>query len=318
MSPAPIPESVYTVDCHYMEPLRAAAYLLVEDGRAAFVDNNTAHAVPRLMAALDATGLSPEQVDYAIITHVHLDHAGGSPALMDRCPNATLLAHPKAARHIIDPSRLVAGAKVVYGDEAFAKLYGEIRGVDASRVRSMDDGEVLDWGSRKLHFFNVLGHASHHVCIHDSATNGLFTGDALGLGQSSLLREGPPFVACSTPPPDFDPTEARISAEKIREIGADWAYLPHFGFFPEVSGCCDTLLHSIDLMESVLEEAVAADVPGEALHEFCIPKVHAAMVEHLQWCGVLDLEADLRWFDMDIGLNAMGIAHLASKRRKAK
>src|SRR4051812_2894369 len=114
--------SVTTIDCNYLAPEFAASYLLHQDGQAAFVDNNTAHAVPLLLAQLRREGLAPEQVAYVIITHVHLDHAGGTSVLMKACPNATLLAHPRATKHIIDPAKLVASARKVYGDALFEKL----------------------------------------------------------------------------------------------------------------------------------------------------------------------------------------------------
>src|SRR5690606_33155614 len=109
-------------------------YLLIDGDEAAFVETNTSLAVPRMLDALAAQHLAPEQVRWVIITHVHLDHAGGASALLQACPNATLLAHPRAARHAIDPSRLVQSATSVYGAERFARLYGTIEPVEATRV----------------------------------------------------------------------------------------------------------------------------------------------------------------------------------------
>jgi glyoxylase-like metal-dependent hydrolase (beta-lactamase superfamily II) len=158
---SPIHESVQTIDCDYIRPNFAAAYLLREGNRAAFIDNNTAHSVPLLLKALENSGLTPEQVDYVIITHVHLDHAGGSSALMKACPNAKLLAHPRAVPHVVDPRRLIAGARAVYGDETFEKLYGVIEPIAAERVRAVNDGEAIIWGAKMLRFFHTRGHANH-------------------------------------------------------------------------------------------------------------------------------------------------------------
>ncbi|MBY0370332.1 MBL fold metallo-hydrolase, partial [bacterium] len=129
--PPPLPKSyeqevssLDTIDCGYCFDDFAASFLLVEGNRAAFVETNTAHAVPRFLEALRKRGLGPEAVDYIVVTHVHLDHAGGTAALAAACPQARVLAHPRAARHLKDPSKLVASAKAVYGEERFSELYG--------------------------------------------------------------------------------------------------------------------------------------------------------------------------------------------------
>jgi len=311
-----LPKTVIPVECHYECEQKACALLMIEGGRAAFVDNNTSHAIPYLMQALKDHGLAPEQVDYAIITHVHLDHAGGSAALLECCPNATLIAHPKAARHAIDPTRLVAAAKSVYGEEAFATLYGEIEGVDESRVRVVEDGEELLWGERTLRFIYTLGHASHHICVYDSGTNGIFTGDAFGLGPSPYLRDGPTFLIASSAPTDYDPAEARRSVQKILDTGAEWAYLPHYGIHGDIERSAQVLLRSLDFLEAILNEAAASDMPDPEIDAFCEARLQAAVREHLVWCGVRGVEADLAWMGADTSINAMGVAFLAKRIRE--
>ena len=143
--------SVTTIDCEYTgEQGVAAAYLAIDGDEAAFVETNTNHATERLLASLAQAGMRAEQVRYIIITHVHLDHAGGAGSLMAACPNATLLAHPRAAPHVIDPSRIVKGSTAVYGAERFAELYGEIRPVSAERVQALEDGETRTLGHLSL------------------------------------------------------------------------------------------------------------------------------------------------------------------------
>ena len=159
------------------------------------------------MEVLKKEGLKPEDVQYLIITHVHLDHAGGSSALLKACPNAVLLAHPRAATHIIDPTKLIKSARLVYGESAFEKLYGEIEPVASARVRVMNDGETVQFGSRNLHFFYTRGHANHHFCILDSGSEGIFTGDSFGLAYPALQKNGL-LIIPSTSPTDFNPDEA--------------------------------------------------------------------------------------------------------------
>src|SRR5690606_13064670 len=202
---------VRTIDSGYMGQRGVAAAFLVHDaGEAAFVETSTALAAPRMLRALEEEGLRPEQVRYVVITHVHLDHAGGASALMRACPEATLLAHPRAARHAIDPSRLVASATAVYGEARFRELYGAIEPIPAQRVRAVDDGEVLPLGRRELSFLHTRGHANHHFVVHDRAAGGVFTGDAFGIGYPALQTDGR-FVFPSTSPTDFDPVAARES-----------------------------------------------------------------------------------------------------------
>src|SRR5882762_4874786 len=135
---------IHVIDTGFHRPLFDASFLIIERGRAAFVDTGTNHSVPRLLAALAAAGLAPDAVDFVIATHVHLDHAGGVGLLMRRLPAARLVVHPRGARHLIDPTQLMASALAVYGQEELARSYGDVVGVDAGRVIVTHDGMTLD------------------------------------------------------------------------------------------------------------------------------------------------------------------------------
>lgn len=308
--------SVTCIDSHYVSPEKAAVFMVVEGDRVAFVDNNTNRAVPHLLEALTNQGLTTEQVEYLIVTHVHLDHAGGTAELLKHCPNATVLAHPKAARHLVDPSRLVAGAKVVYGEAEFDDLYGIIEGVPEDRIRIMEDGEKLDWGSRSLTFIYTKGHASHHFSIYDSGSDGVFAGDAFGLARTSEARPGIPFTVCSSSPPEFDPEEARLSVQKILDTGAARIFLTHFGAFDDMGTRAKHLLRSIDQMEAIGRDAAALDHAGDDLLAYCEGRVAEVFQEHLQWCGVEDPEGDFEWLAGDAFLNALGLRFYAERLRK--
>jgi len=306
-------KSVVTIDCNYVYPEIACAYLICEGDRVAVVENNTANAVPIILAALAKHGYAPEQVEYAIITHVHLDHAGGSGILMQKCPNARLLAHPKAARHIVDPSRLISSAKTVYGEDMFRKLYGEIIPVPEKRVRVMEDGEVVSFGSRKLKFIYTRGHANHHFCIHDSGSNGIFTGDSFGIAYPFMQMHGP-FLFPSTTPTEFDPAEARLSIQRIRETNADRVYPTHFGEFTHLSEGVSQLLDGLSVFESILETCRARDESGADLARFAEPLVARYFADRAPWLA----QEDWKMLQMDIELNAAGIAYSAEKKRKTK
>lgn len=311
------PKTITTIDCHYDGPARAAAFLIQEGDRAAFVDNNTALALPHLLAALEARNIDPAKVDYLIVTHIHLDHAGGTSALLKQCPNATVIAHPKAARHLIDPSRIVAGATAVYGAETFTRRYGVIEPIEESRVRAMEDGETLAWGGCTLTFIHTKGHASHHFCIHDSGENIIFAGDAFGLARMSATRPGPAFTVCTSSPPEFDAAEARISVQRILDTGATRAYVTHYGDFDDMATRAEQLRRSIDDLDRIAADGAATALLGQELQDFCLERIQAAFRTHLTQCGVLDVEGDLAWLGEDIRLNAMGLAIYAERLRRA-
>ncbi len=306
--------TVTTIDAHYLgyEGF-AATYLLQQGDRAAFIETANAPAVPRMLEVLGEQGMRPEQVDYIIITHVHLDHAGGAADLMKACPGATLLAHPNAARHAIDPSKLVESAKGVYGEEQFAKLYGTIDPIPEDRVRIMDDEETLDWNGRALRFLHTRGHANHHFCVLDPASGGIFTGDAFGLVYPRLQGTGL-FAIPSTSPTDFDAAAAKASLDRIVATGANTAYLTHFGGVEDLEGVARQLHPQLDRYGAIVDEAFASDRDGADLDAFCAEQVgllfDALLTEH-----GLDSPQTRTVLRTDIDLNGQGVAFAVKKRR---
>lgn len=306
---------IETIDCDYTMPRYACAYLLIHEGRAAFVENNTVHAVPRMLEALARHGLSPEAVDWCIITHVHLDHAGGSSALMRACPNATLVAHPRAAPHVIDPSKLVSSARAVYGEARFAELYGDIQPLDPNRVKVMEDGESLELGGRPLHFLHTRGHANHHFVVHDPEAQAVFTGDAFGIAYPDL-QTGGLFVFPSTSPTDFDGPLAREAVERIVATGARTAYLTHFGPITELERGAAQLKQTLEHSEALMEEAYASDAPDEALEARIAGPLRAHFMSRMEAEGAPRSPENLERIRLDLELNAQGLAFAANKKRR--
>jgi glyoxylase-like metal-dependent hydrolase (beta-lactamase superfamily II) len=180
---------ITAIDTNYVRPRFDASHLVVENGRAAFVDVNTGHSVGVLLAGLEAKNLTPEAVNYVILTHVHLDHAGGAGEIMRRLPQARLVVHPRGTRHMTDPSKLWAGASAVFGEEAMLRNYGAPVPVDASRIIEAPEGFTLELGGRPLLFLDTPGHARHHFCVWDEASRSMFTGDTFGLSYRELASE---------------------------------------------------------------------------------------------------------------------------------
>ena len=311
-------ESVHIIDCDYIAPQVAAAYLITEGGRGVFVENNTAHAVPRLLQALRDQRVAPETVDYLIITHVHLDHAGGTSELLRHCPNAKVLAHPRAARTIVDPSRLIASARQVYGEARFENLYGEILPVDAARVRIPEDGEEIRWGNRSFRFIYTRGHANHHFCIVDSGSEGIFTGDSFGLAYPAF-QGGGLFLFPSTSPTDFDPDEARLSIAKIRASGAKRAFLTHFGEIPLNDRAVSEILTHLDFTEKLYRQCLASGKTLDEMSKRCKAELTGYYLKVLKDRGTpVEVSRGLpEILELDLDLNAAGIAHSAVKKRDA-
>lgn len=308
---------IRTIDTHYLgRPEFAAVYLLIENDRAVFFDNNTNAAVPGLLVALAEQGLQPEQVEYLAITHVHLDHAGGTSAMARACPNATILAHPRAAPHIIDPTRLVASASAVYGATEFERLYGKIEGVAAERVRVMEDEESLPFGSRELRFLHTCGHANHHCCIVDSGSGAIIAGDAFGLIYPALQGAGT-FAFPSTSPTDFEPELARESVLRLVAERPSCIYPTHYGAVTDIDTAAGQLLRHLDFAERLRDQAQASDLPDEQLEAYCRARLNDYFGGLLDALGSIAHAPELRSvIQLDIDLNAQGIAYAASKRRR--
>lgn len=312
-------ESISLIDGHYMRPGRAAAYLIQEGDEAAFVDTITRFSAPHFLEALEARGLKPEQVRYLIVTHVHLDHSGGTAELAKHFPHAQILCHPRAERHIIDPAKLVAGATAIYGEDQFTALYGEIEPVAAERVTSLEDEATVALGQRTLRFLHTPGHAKHHFVIEDSATNSMFTGDAFGLCYPQLQHGSRPYLNYVCAPPHFDPEPAKESIRRIMATGVDRVYVTHFGPTDAVKLGGEQLLEVLDTYSAAVDDAAATDLDGDALLEFCAARALAITQDELRKCG-LDPEDEtvMEWALSEHAVTSQGLCWLAEQRREAE
>jgi glyoxylase-like metal-dependent hydrolase (beta-lactamase superfamily II) len=304
-----------TIDCDYVQPQLAASYLREDGGEVAFIEANTAHAVPRLLQKLVAEGFSPEQVKYVVITHVHLDHAGGASALMRACPNATLLAHPRAARHAIDPSRLVASARKVYGDEAFDALYGTIEAIDPARVRALEDGATLSLGATRLRFLHARGHANHHFVVHDEGWNTVYTGDAFGLCYPALQR-AKRLAYPSTSPTDFDGPAAIEAVKRVMALQPRLVGLTHFGLFDDVAVIGDQLIRWLELATKLCDEGTKSGDELGTLEQRYRGALEREFERAAARAGLALTDDDRLLFKFDAELNAQGIAFAAVKARE--
>jgi glyoxylase-like metal-dependent hydrolase (beta-lactamase superfamily II) len=222
------PHGITAIDTEYLYPGHAAAHLIVDGGRAAFVDVGTNFSVPYLLGALDELGIARDAVDYLLLTHVHLDHAGGAGALLQELPRARALLHPRGAPHMLDPTRLIAGSQAVYGEARFRRLYGELVPMPAGRVQVVADGERVQLGGRTLELIHTEGHARHHYVVIDAAHASIFSGDTFGISYRALDTGNGAFITPSTVPTQFDPEAHIASIDRILSYQPESVYLMHF------------------------------------------------------------------------------------------
>ncbi len=300
---------IYAIDTGFQRPRFDAAYLMVENGRAAFIDTGTNHAVTRLLAALDALGLTPSAVDWVIPTHVHLDHAGGAGLLMQSLPQAKLLVHPRGLRHMIDPSALYQGALVVYGREEMQRSYGDLQPVPAERAQASHDEQTIELAGRPLLLIDTPGHARHHHCIWDAQSRGWFTGDTFGLSYREFDTAQGEWLLPTSTPVQFDPQALRASVQRLMSFDPQAMYLTHFG---RIGFDRQDLPRLAALLLAQVDEMVAL---GLSLQH--APERHRQLMDGLRAIYLRSLlshgcqlapEQQAELLSMDIELNAQGLA----------
>jgi glyoxylase-like metal-dependent hydrolase (beta-lactamase superfamily II) len=300
-----LPGGIYAIDTGFHRERFDAAYLLVQDGRAAFVDCGTNHAVPRLLSALDALGLPRSAVDYVIPTHVHLDHAGGAGALMQQLPGATLWVHARGARHMVDPAALYAGALAVYGEEEMVRSYGELLPVPATRVQATHDGQTLELAGRPLRFADTPGHARHHHCIWDEHTRGWFTGDTFGLSYREFDTAQGAWIIPTSTPVQFNPDALRVSVQRLLAEAPACMYLTHYGRVTDVPRLGALLLSLLQQLSDLGRREQHTADRHQALKQGQLDLFCASLAAH----GVtMDRQQIEHLLSIDLELNAQGLA----------
>lgn len=311
----PLSPGLFAIDTGYTRDRFDAAYLVVDSGRAAFIDSGTQRAVPRLLGALAQLGLSPQAVDWVLPTHVHLDHAGGCGGLMQALPRARLRVHPSDARHLIDPSVLEASTRAVYGDDAFERAYGRLVPIPADRVDPVDEGDAVQVGSRRLLAAHTPGHARHHICYWDARSAGWFAGDTFGVSYRELDVDGRPWLHPATTPTQFDPEALKTSIARLVACQPEAMYLTHYAAVRDPAHGARHLTGLIDRMV-----ALSLPVPRDE-------RRHATLRQHFADLYVDSLRAHgssrprdeiVELLDMDLELNAQGVALWLDRRAAAR
>jgi len=307
------PDGVFAIDSGYGRPQLAAIHLIVDAGRVAIIDSAHNASIPRVLTALAGLGLDPAAVDWVILTHIHLDHAGGAGSLMCALPQAKLVVHPRGVAHMSDPSRLWQGTAEVYGAERAFELYGRIVPVPAERIVAANEGLELPLGGRRLRILDTPGHARHHIAIWDEAARVFFTGDVFGVSYREFDVDGRAFIFPSTTPTQFDPAAMHRSIDRLLGYEPQALYLTHFSRVTEVERLGADLHRLIDTQVAV---ASAARGEGVARHVEILAGLEQVVREEcLRQSWAMSEEEALEWLRDDLELNAQGLGVWLDRQR---
>jgi glyoxylase-like metal-dependent hydrolase (beta-lactamase superfamily II) len=317
MQPVQLNERIYLIDGFDLgQAGRTGTYVILED-QITLVETCASPSIPYIMEGLKALQIHPEDIKYIIVTHIHLDHAGGAGLLLEKCPNAKLIVHPKGSRHLMNPSRLIEGAKAVYGEQ-FEKLYHPVVPVPENRIIIKNDGDTLEIGKHcMLTFYDTPGHANHHFSIYDSVSKGIFTGDTIGVFYHQLLKYGVELYLPSTSPNQFRPDEMIRSAKKIAGLQIDAVYFGHFGMSKNFSEVINQLEYWLPLFIQIGDEGIN-EVPNGTLAEqakLIAQKLTNLVLQFLQSKHIPKEDPVFDIINLDLQVCAMGIADYFQRQK---
>lgn len=291
-------------------PERTGTYVIDEE-QLTLVDTGPSPSVKHVKKGLAALGFALEDVKYIIVTHVHLDHSGGAGLLLQDCPNAQVVVHPKGARHLSDPSRLIAGARMVYGEQ-FDQLFEPIVAIPEDRLLIKSEGDGLKIGPAcTLEFWDTPGHANHHFSIYDPISNGIFAGDTVGIRYDQLVREGIGLYLPSTSPNQFNPEAMQAAIERMSAAKLDAIY---YGHFSQTDQPETALRQSAEWLKVFVAEGQTAFAAGQAAEELA-ERLYEKVQDYLRTQNVADDHEVYPYIRLDMQVSSMGIIDNLSKQR---
>ncbi len=304
---------IVAIDTEYARPLQDASHLIIDGGRAAFVDTGTNNSVPLLINALWQRDLDVADVDFVFLTHIHLDHAGGAGLLMQALPNARCVVHPRGALHMADPAKLIAGTEAVYGVEQTREMYGDIQAIDQDRLVIAGDEQWFELNGRKMQALYTEGHALHHYCLSDPVSRGVFTGDSFGVSYRELDTAAGAFIFPTSTPTHFDPDAAHVSVDRIMACKPKQLYLTHYSRVRDLDRLAADMHAGIDAYTEMTLAAKDADDP--------YAMILAAMSDYLKTRArdhgfVGDDETLHSILEIDIVLNTKGLVFWLQRLKK--
>jgi glyoxylase-like metal-dependent hydrolase (beta-lactamase superfamily II) len=275
----------------------------------ALVETGPTTSVEAVRAGLDELGVGPEDLAHIVVTHIHLDHAGGAGALVPHYPKARVWVHERGAPHLERPVKLVESAGRIYGPDRLRELFGPVHPVPAERLRAISDGDTVRLGDRSLDVLYTPGHAGHHVCLADSATGGVFVGDAVGVFLSDVRVLRP-----ATPPPEFDLELAVASVERIRARRPSLILFSHFGPAREVDHLTALAIRRLQKWSDIVESAMTQTEDLDTVEA----QLRAETASELRVARGGDSEALAGRYELlsSYRMNAMGLMRYLSRREE--
>lgn len=264
---------------------------------------------PAVLAGLEQLGIGPNDLAHIVVTHIHMDHAGGTGALLERFPGARVWVHERGAPHLANPTRLVASTARTYGAARMHELFGGMRACEPERITAVTDGDLIDLGDHRLRVLHTPGHASHHITLHDEAGGAVCTGEAIG----SYLPWATAFRP-ALPPPEVDVELALASIERIRAVGPSAVLTSHFGPAPDPDRACDVAAERVRTWAEEVRASLMA-VPDASTEAIASSLRDLAGREFLDDAG-RPLDDELGRYDAlgSIAMNAAGLARYWRKR----
>jgi glyoxylase-like metal-dependent hydrolase (beta-lactamase superfamily II) len=249
-----VAENVFLIDNELYSILKWGSIYLINEEKKALIDTGPATSVNAVLKGIRKAGIDPEEIDYVIVTHIHLDHAGGAGQLVKHMPRARVIVHEKGARHLINPERLVKSFASTMGEKMMQKT-GPVTPIDEKKVMPVSGDEIIKLGERQsLRILHMPGHAPHQLCVLETRNNGLFSGDAIGIS----VAEGKVLMP-ATPPPAFDFESYMNSLQRLMELKAEMIYFGHFGATNRVEESIRTAMAKLEAWNSLVSRALAKE-----------------------------------------------------------
>ena len=304
-------KNIFCFDANYIRQKFAAIHFINQNNKLLIIDTATNHSAKRFLNALHTMNISPEFVEWIILTHVHLDHAGGAGLLMKMCPNARLAVHSRGARHMINPEKLWDSVVSVYGKNEAEKHYGKLIPVDENRVVVVGEGEVISFQDRRLQIFDAPGHANHHIIIFDEESKSFFTGDAFGIAYPELASEDEEFIFISSTPTQFEPVKFATTIKKIMKQQPKSCFLTHFSKIMNIEKNGHELLKQLDEYVKITQQARSNH---ESQQERIRKDLFELLYKKLKKSNLNISRRELgNLLSLDLSLNAQGLEYWNNK-----
>ena len=309
-------KNIFCFDTNYVRKKFTSIHFIKENNKVLIIDTGTNHSVKSFIDALSDMHVSPNSVEWIVLTHVHLDHAGGAGLLMQICPNAKLVVHPRGLRHMIDPQKLWSSVVAVYGQKTAEQQYGKLIAVSKERVLPVEEGSTINFQGRIITFFEAPGHAKHHILIFDETSNSFFTGDAFGISYPDLVNGGEEFIFISSSPTQFDPVAYKKTVSRVLEMAPKACFLTHYSKIGNIFKNGNELLKQVD---EYIEIAEKSDITAENAESAIAESLFALLLKKLKKFSNTHSSKSFRTLlELDLSLNAQGLKYWAERTDTGK